>query len=112
MSKLDTTLKELDSKRPPCKTEGFRPERTRGARKFDHAPHSGHERIHLLIFNHQWWSHFQHHEVIPADLSQKSKITQQPHHQNLREHSAMDSRERLVRNPQAQLRRAPGIQRP
>src|SRR5215471_11712671 len=88
---------------PPRQSRGFRPEDSRRICQFDHASHRGHEIIHLLLFNDQRRGHFQYHEIVTADLREKTPITEQPHHDDLPEHSGMNGSERLIGNPQAQL---------
>src|SRR6516225_2007427 len=95
----------LAAKCPSRETKRLRPESTGRVCYFYYAAHSGNEGVHLLTFNNQRRSHFQHHKVVPADLGQKPEITEEPHHQNLAEHSAMHGTKRFVWNAQSQLLR-------
>src|SRR5262249_46800501 len=72
-------------------------------RQFYYLTHCGYESIHLLVFDYQRRSHFQHHEIVPAYLGQKTKIAEQSHHQNLSEHRAVDGAKRFVWNSQPKL---------
>src|SRR5579864_212288 len=106
LRKLDTIIPyKLAAECPSSETKRFGPEGARGIRELHDAPNSRNESIHLFFFNHQRRSHFQDHEIIPADLGQESEIPKQSHHQDLPEHSAVYSSERLVRNSQSKLLR-------
>src|ERR1035437_11118100 len=74
--------------------------------EFHHVPNRQHERVELRVSYHQWWSYFQNHEVVSADLRQESGIAKQTHHYNLAEHGRMNGPESLIGNAQAKVARS------
>ena len=70
-----------------------------------HVAHGFDKLLQLRFSHHQRRRHFQHHEVVSADLRENALIAKQPHHQNLAEHCRMYAAEALERDAQAKLPR-------
>ena len=56
--------------------------------------------VDLTIGDHERRRHFQHHEVIAADLRENAVVSKQAHHDDLPEHRRMDGHECFKRNAQ------------
>src|ERR1700722_1516687 len=87
----------------PRQSERLRPKSTRRMCELYHVSNCRHEDVELRVVHHQWRSHLQNHEVISANLRQKSRIAKQTHYHDLAEHSWMYRAKSLIRDAQAKL---------
>src|ERR1035437_1647755 len=83
----------------------FRPEAARIVGQVDHLANGCHKLLELPFRGHQRGRHFQHHEIVAADLSENVLVAEQAHDQHLAEHGRMNVPESLERHAQAKLAR-------
>ena len=65
--------------------ERLTPEGVGIVHEIHHVAHGFDKLLHLDFGDHQGRRHFQHHEVVAADLGENALIAKQPHHQDLAE---------------------------
>src|SRR5678816_922758 len=71
--------------------------------QLNHVCDSRYELVELVVINDQWGRNFEHHEIVPTDLSEDAVIPEKAHAQHLSEHARVDFQKCLERYAQAQF---------
>src|SRR6266404_10585 len=85
-----------------CQAQRLGPKRWRRVHHIHDTANSRYEFVDLIFADHQRWRHFQHHEIVPANLRQHSLVAKHPHHHDLTKHRGVNGPEGFERNFQGQ----------